>query len=44
MFYSFWRPQPWRPGALTPSVPLATPLNLVGLLLLLDTKRQIFYT
>ena len=25
MSYSFWRPQPWRPGALAP-LPLATPL------------------
>ena len=29
MSYSFWRPQPWRPGALAPLCPLATPLRLV---------------
>jgi len=27
MFYSFWRPQPWRPRALAPC-PLATPLPI----------------
>src|SRR6218665_1952727 len=27
MSYSFWRPQPWRPGVLAPSAPLATPLG-----------------
>ena len=27
MSYSFWRPQPWRPGALAPLCPLATPLT-----------------
>jgi len=26
MSYSFWRPQPWRPWALAPLPPLATPL------------------
>src|SRR6218665_2683059 len=28
MPYSFWRHQPWCPGALAPSAPLATPLML----------------
>ena len=27
MSYSFWRPKPWRPGALAPLSPLATPLS-----------------
>ena len=27
MSYSFWRPQPWRPGALAPLPTLATPLR-----------------
>ena len=30
MSYSFWRPQPWRPGALAPLTPLATPLDEIA--------------
>ena len=42
MSYSFWRPQPWRPGALAPSASLATPLIAEVLTLLLIFRFAIF--